>query len=196
MRDILKPALLLFIICLVVTAAMSFTYVGTKDAIAERAVLNEENARREVMADADKFEEIDDLNSITASNPEFGSIKKAFTGINDGTVIGYVFTIDSTGYGGNIRIIAGVDRDGKVTGVKVGDNTETPGLGAKASQEPFISQFSNLTATEPLKIVKGNSTKPEEIDAISGATITSKAVVKAVQAATDMASELTAKEGK
>lgn len=196
MRDILKPALSLFIICLIVTAALSFTYVGTKDVIAERAALEEENARREVLAGADKFEEIDVSGVITPANPELGMIKKAFTGINGDTAVGYVFTIDSAGYGGNIRIIAGVDKDSRVTGVKVGDNTETPGLGAKASEEPFISQFANLTITEPLRIVKGNSAKPEEIDAISGATVTSKAVVKAVQAAIDMASELTAKEGK
>lgn len=196
MREIWKTAIALFVICVITTGAMAFTYMGTKDTIIERALIDEENARREVLADAEKFEEISDLSAITASNPTYSIVKKAFKGLKGDTVIGYVFTIDSKGYGGDIRIIVGVDNDGKVTRVKVGDNKETPGLGAKASQEPFISQFTNLAATGPLQVVKNGGTKPEEIDAISGATITSRAVVKAVQAAIDMTSELTAKGGK
>jgi len=65
-----------------------------------------------------------------------------------------------------------------------------PGLGAKAKDKPFISQFEGIAPKEPLTVVKNAKTKVEEINAISGATITSRAVTKAVQAALDVNAEL------
>ena len=190
LRDLIKPTISLFLICAVVTAALAFTYVGTKDVIAGRAVQDAENARKEVLSGAEAFEPIEDFGTVTASKPELSMVKEAYKAVVGGSAAGYVFSIDSKGYGGDIRITVGIDKDGKVTGVKIGDNKETPGLGSKASEAPFMSQFDNLVPKEPLKVVKGKKAKPEEIDAISGATITSKAVVKAVQAAVDAASEI------
>lgn len=195
MGDMLKPTISLFVICAVVTAALAFTFVGTKDVIAGRAALDQENARREVLVEAEKFEAVEDLDSITAGNPELGIVKEVYRALKEDSTVGYVVSLDSKGYGGDIRITVGINQEGTITGVKIGDNKETPGLGSKAAEEPFISQFVNVTPKEELKVVKNAKTKPEEIDAISGATITSRAVVKAVQAAVDVASDLRAKEG-
>jgi len=193
--NLIKPTISLFLICAVVAAALAFTYAGTKDTIAERARLDSENARKEVLAEAEKFEAIENIDALTANNPELSIVKEAYKGYQGSSVVGYVFTVFSKGYGGDIQITIGVDKDGKITGVKIGDNSETPGLGSKASDAKFKSQLENITPKEPLKVVKGKKTKPEEIDAISGATITSKAVVKAVQAAVDAASEIGKGEG-
>jgi len=194
-REILKPAIILFSICLVITAALAFTYVGTKDIIAQRMAEDEENARKEVLAAASLFEEIKNIEDYEKNLSETGMVKTAYKGLNSGSPVGYVFALDSKGYGGNIRITVGVSSDGEVTGVKIGENKETPGLGAKAAEEPFISQFINIKPEGRLKVVKNNGTADEEIDAISGATITSKAVVKAVQAAIDMAAEISEEGG-
>lgn len=194
MRDLIKPTISLFVICLVVSAALGFTYAGTKGTIDERARLDAENARKEVLADAEKFEKVGNIDAIAKSKPELNLVQEVYKGLKGDSVSGYVFAVSSKGYGGEIKITVGIDKAGKITGVKIGENSETPGLGSKAAEEPFKSQLVNITPKEPLKVVKNSKTKPEEIDAISGATITSKAVVKAVQAAVDMAREV-AKEG-
>lgn len=194
MRDLLKPTLSLTIICLVVTAALGFTYASTSGTIAGRARLDAENARKEVLKEAEKFEKIEDISAITGGKPELEPVKEAYKALKGDAVAGYVFAASSKGYGGEIKITVGVDVTGKITGVKIGDNTETPGLGSKAAEDPFKSQLAGITPAEPLKVVKNGKAKPEEIQAISGATITSKAVTKAVQAAVDMAAVLN-KEG-
>jgi electron transport complex protein RnfG len=190
-RDIFKPAVVLFLICLVVTAALAFTYVSTKEVIAQRIAIDEENARKEVLPEADSFEIIEDFEKEMS---EAGMVKEAFKGLKAETLVGYVFAVDSKGYGGDMRVIVGITPDGEITGVKIGENNETPGLGSKAAEEPFISQFSNIEPEGPLKVVKKSKTTAEDIDAISGATTTTKAVVNAVQAALDMAAEIS-KEG-
>jgi electron transport complex protein RnfG len=195
LSDLLKPTISLFLICLIVSAALAFTYAGTKDIIADRARLDAENARREVLAEADRFEALENIDSITSKRQELNIVKEAYKAFKGDSVIGHVFVVYSKGYGGDIQITVGVNNDGKITGVKIGENNETPGLGSKASEEPFKSQFENVTPQGPLKLVKGKRAEPGEIDAISGATVTSKAVVRGVQAAVDVASEIRKGEG-
>lgn len=195
LRDIVKPTLILFIICAVVTLSLSFTNAVTKDKIAQRVRLDEENARKEVLALAESFEELENLDSILRSSPDMGLVKKAFKGLKGGETVGNVFLVESKGYGGTMVITVGIDSEGKVTGVKIGSNNETPGLGSKAKDKPFISQFTGIMPKEPLTVVKSGKTKDEEINAISGATITSNAVVKAVQASIDVNNELKKKGG-
>lgn len=188
--NMLKPAMALFLICLIVTAALAFTYNVTKDIIDQRAALDAENARKEVLAGADSFREIENIENIIGDNPDLKVIKKAYAGLQDGQVLGYVFSIACKGYGGEMNITAGIDSNGKIAGVKIGDNSETPGLGSKATNPKFLSLFKDITPKEPLKIVKGKKGKPEEINAVSGATVTSTTIVNAVQAALDMSAKL------
>lgn len=196
LRSIIKPALVLFIICFIVTAALALTYAITKDTIAERAELDAVNARREVLVDASDFKIMDNYKSFVEKNKELDIIKEVYEGIKDSSVIGYVFSVESKGYGGIMKITVGVNVKGEITGVKIGDNSETPGLGSKASDKRFLSQFINIIPSEPLKVVKAKKVKDEEIAAVSGATISSKAVTKAVQAAVDMTTILIKEGGK
>jgi electron transport complex protein RnfG len=69
--------------------------------------------------------------------------------------------------------------------VKIGENSETPGLGSKVTEDNFLVQFQGINPQNPLKVVKTEGTRPEEIDAVSGATISSRAVVSGVQAAAE-----------
>jgi len=190
LREILKPAISLFVICIVVSAALGFTYSGTKDVIEERMLLDEIAARKEVLSTAETFEADEKLDDVVKSKPELSMVKEAYKGLKGETVEGYVLTAVSKGYGGNVKVIVGVVSNKTITGVKIVEHSETPGLGAKAEKPEFLSQFVNITPKETFKVVKGNKAKTEEIDAISSATITSRAVTNAVQAAVDMAFEL------
>jgi electron transport complex protein RnfG len=194
-RDLIKPAVSLVVICIVVSAALAFTNAITTDKIKERADLDAESAKAEVLSDADRFETVEGLDELVAQNPALDIIKEAYRGFKADTLQGYVFQVSSKGYGGDISVTVGIDKDGKITGVRIGENKETPGLGAKAAEPRFKSQLENIVPGGLLKVVKGEKTKPEEIEAISGATITSKAVVKAVQAAVDAVSAIAGKGG-
>lgn len=194
LRSIIKPAFVLFVICFMVTAALSITYAITKEPIAERAKLDEENARREVLTDVNDFIPIENLDDFSGKNQKLGIIKEAYKGIKDEAVTGYVYLVESKGYGGIMKITVGVNINGEITGVKIGENSETQGLGSKTSDNKFLSQF-HSKPTEPLKVIKSEKKKNEEIVAVSGATKSSKAVTNAVQAAVDMTAELIKEEG-
>jgi electron transport complex protein RnfG len=175
----------LFLICVVVSAALGLTYSVTATKIEERSQIDAEAARIEVFKGADSFLKLDEKNDV---------ITEVYRAIKDGKTAGYVFIAVSKGYGGNINITIGIDSERKVTGIKIGDNKETPGLGSKTSNKSFLSQFLGFVAKEPLTVVKVKKTKPEEIEAVSGATISSNAVTRAVQAANEMSAELIKKE--
>lgn len=195
-RDIIKPAAVLFIICLLVTGGLAFTYSSTKDIIAERAEQEAENARKEVLASADSFEEIEGVSDTASKNASLKAVDKAYRGLKDGMIDGYVYQVITKGYGGNIKMMVGINSEGSITGVKIIEMSETPGLGSKAKEDPFALQLSGFVPQSPLSVVKGAKEKSEDIQAISGATITSKAVVEGIQAAVDFSSELIEKEGK
>ena len=94
--------------------------------------------------------------------------------------MGYTFKIAPKGYGGEIELTVGISFEGKVTGLTVGTNSETPGLGAKAqSDKNWITQFAGQPADGSLAVSKDGGT----INAITGATITSRAVTDGVNTA-------------
>ena len=193
MRDYIKPAVILFIICVVVSSALSLTNSVTAGIIKERVEADAVETRRQVLADADSFEKIDLEEYLTKSNLEkldFDAILEVYKGYSNGKFCGYAFTAETKGYGGKIKVIIGINEEGRTTGVRIIESNETPGLGSKASEEPFISQLIGILPKKPLSVVKGKKTSDDEIEAISGATITSKAMVKAVQAAIDVSAEL------
>ena len=195
MRNIIKPAFTLFIICAVIAFALAFVNLVTKDIISQRELEAAEKARMEVFSQADNFELVEYTSTVNRDKAKKGKIIEVYRSIKDKETAGYVFTVASKGYGGDIKVIAGIDMNRKITGVKIGDNKETPGLGSKASDEAFLSKFRNVIPGGAFKVVKASSTRPEEIEALSSATITTKAVVDAVQAAVDAANELINKEG-
>ena len=195
MRDIIKPTIVLFLICTIVTLALALTNYATKDAISEQVRIQEESARREVFSEAESFEEIEDLDSIIGTTDEDRLVKKAFKSIKGVEVIGKVYSVESKGYGGIISIAVGIDNSGKTTGVKIVSLSETPGLGSKVQDELFISQLVGISPKEALTVVKAGGSKEEEIDAVSGATISSKAVVEAIQSAIDTDIKLKEKGG-
>ena len=142
--------------------------------------------------DAANFQETDELieqASAAAADLEgqgFGkvSIDGAMEAVDaNGAVIGYLITSTSSeSYGGDVQIYVGITADGTITGVGFLAINETPGLGMKAKEPAFKDQF-NGRAAQTFEVTKTAASGDAQIQAISGATITSSAVTNAVNAA-------------
>ena len=97
-------------------------------------------------------------------------------------VVGWCMTVETKSYGGPLQFIAGITKDGAVKAINILSHSDTPGLGARSTEPEFYTQFNDKTQL-PLKVVKNGASNPDEIAAISGATITSTAVTDGVNAA-------------
>ena len=186
MNKIIKNTIILTVITLVSGLLLGLAYEVTKYPIAQ----SEENAKREawqaVFPDADltAFEETDvDTDVADQVIADLGidaTIDEVCT--VDGGDTGYVITAtDSEGYGGDIQVVVGITADGTVSGISFLSISETAGLGMNAQNESFYGQYVGVQ-TDHFYVSKDGG-EGEPIDAISGATITSRAVTGAVNAA-------------
>ena len=170
---------------LLIIAAVCAGLLGLVNAITEEqiAILTEQKTQasmQEVMPDASSFEEVDYTGADTT-----GLVTAANAALDaSGNVIGYVVQTEPSGFGGVIQMVTGVDASGAVTGVSIIDMSETSGLGTNAAKPAFKDQF--LGTTGDLAVTKDGGT----IDALTGATITSRAVTNGVNAAVACANNL------
>lgn len=163
----------LLIITLFAGLALGGTYALTEDAIAQQAVLTAENARKNALPEADAFEAMEVAQDA--------AVDWCYAGIANGKMIGFVCQATVQGFGGPIEVIVGMDTNQRITGVTVGGSafSETAGLGAKAKEQSFSGQFIGKQA--PLTVAKaGDAKNAQTVDAITSATITSRAVTNAV----------------
>ncbi len=166
-----SPILKMLIICMVTSFLLALTNNLTITRIEANAAAETNAAMQELLPDADSFEEV----PVTVEAPNVISMYKAANGA------GYVVTAFGQGYGGRVPAMVAFGPDGSISGVKFLANSETPGLGNKVSTEPaFAEQFAGLPAQQ-LALA--------DIDAFTGATISSKAALKAVNAATALYEE-------
>lgn len=171
-EDIIKPVGVLLAICIIIPLALSVTNKVTAKKIAELEAANSKKNMQSLI-DADNFEEC-----------ENGEITY-YAAINGGKTAAYIFTESSKGYGGDVSVMTAIKPDGTVAGVAILDvSGETPGLGQNAAKESFFSQYIGLK--KGVSVLKnGAKTENNEVDAVTGATITSTAVTRAVNAALD-----------
>ncbi len=168
MRKVMILGLKLFLLAAVAGLALGLTNMVTAGAIQEQQIKAAEAARKAVLPAAETFTE--------ATAPE--GMKDAYAGYDaSGVLTGKTGTIVAKGYGGEIEITVGIDQSGAVTGVSIGGSSfaETAGLGARAKEPWFAEQF--VGKASPIAIAKDGG----EIDAITSATITSRAVTNAVE---------------
>lgn len=172
--SIIKNALILCGITLVAGILLGLTYNVTKQPIQEQEKLQLDNALNMVLENA-HFSEVE-------KQSESKAITNVYQAKRQEEVIGYAFQLETTeGYGDKIRLVVGLSQ-GRITGIDIVKQAETPGLGAESDQPTFKNQFIGK-AIELLNLVKGEGTAAQDIDAISGATITSRAVTNAVNEA-------------
>lgn len=125
-----------------------------------------------------------DFRQVEVKNDKSGLIKEINEGSDGSNVVGYNFTVTPKGYGGLITLVVGIDKEGTVKGIKILSLSETPGLGMKSTEPAFSDQFKDKKA-DTLTVVKTAPASAGEIQAISGATITSRAVTLGVNSALD-----------
>ncbi|MDO5100017.1 MAG: RnfABCDGE type electron transport complex subunit G [Eubacteriales bacterium] len=202
MNEMIKNTLKLTLITLIAGALLGLVYMVTKEPIARQQEKLRRQAWQAVYPDAASFEEVSApaAEQITAlwqaadlADNQFNEIILAKD--EAGTTVGYVITVTSkAGYGGDIKLSFGLTADGTIRRLYLLSISETAGLGMKAKEEPFLSQF-NDQSVETLE-VKRHTGQPGDgyIDAISGATITSRAITRAVNAGRLIPSLLPANE--
>ena len=180
MNSSLKNVLCLTIITIVAGLGLGYVYEITKEPIAQM----EENTRlaayRSVFPEASGFTDVEKSLQSNVAGVDIDSAVNAQDA--SGNIIGYVINVTShEGYGGDISISMGIDSAGTVKGIEILKISETAGLGMKAKEDKFKDQFKDKAVTQ-FSYTKSGASADFEIDAISGATITTKAVTNAVNA--------------
>ena len=182
----------LFMITLISGLLLGAGYTITKKPIAAQEEKNKQEAYEAVYQGA-SFEEDSALNkSLEKFNKDLAA-GKALKAKVDGKDAGYVVSCSGKGYGGAVSIALGIDEKGEIKGIQITDcSNETPGLGQKSSDKEFNGQFVGTNASQDLNVVKdgSGSTKDGTINAITSATITSKAVTRAIDGAFQFISSL------
>jgi len=157
-ENIIKPIIVLTVICLVVSGLLAVTHSVTQpiiDASIQRAA---DASRIALLPEADSFEKVEYTDDVITE------VWKAKNGT------GFVLTGSSKGYGGQVPVTVGIDASGTITGISIGENSESAGIGKKVEETSFTDQFKGKTSADG-------------VDAISGASFSSKAVFAVVNAA-------------
>lgn len=165
----LIPALALTVIAAVVTAALAAVNAVTKDTIEKQVRDAETAARKEVVAQADRFED----KTLTTENGDIAYCE-AYEG---DTLVGYVFTVTTSGKSSGLTVMTGLAGDGSVLKVAITEQNETAGYVDKVTKDGLLD-----------RIAEKNSA---QVDATSNATRTSNGVMKGVQAALDYYKQIT-----
>jgi electron transport complex protein RnfG len=186
-KSMIKNALILFAITLVAGVLLGLVYQVTKEPIAYQDKLAQDRANQSVFAQAQTFDEVavDDAAAASVaeeySGVEILNVKEAKD--SSGTGLGYVLQVSSKGYGDFITYTVGITNEGSINGISIIKIAETPGLGMNA-EKVIAPQFVDK-ASQIFSVVKSGqlSDPATQIEAISGATITSKAVTSGVNGA-------------
>ena len=183
MKAIIKDVLILFVITLIAGAALGVVYDVTKAPIAAQEAKKKVEAQQGVFADADTFDAIElDAAILETIQTNGVTVDEAYDAKAAGAHAGYVIQATSpNGYGGNITLMVGVTADGTCNGYSLLTIAETAGLGMNAQNEEWAAQYAGKTV-EAFEVTKTGASSDNQIDAISGATITSDAVTEAVNA--------------
>jgi len=178
---ILKVGLILFAITFVTALLLGVVNYVTEDRIEELKIQATRDAMQRIVPEAADFAEetlLDDPGIVTA----------AYAAQKDGETVAHCLEVQPSGFGGVLTLIVGVDPSGKVLGVSITNHSETPGLGANAENQLFLNQYDGKTG--PFSVVKSGATQENDIEALTGATVTSKAVTTGVEAAVAYAGRL------
>ena len=172
-KEFIKLSAILCVITLVAALLLACVNNITAPRIEIASKEASQNAMKTILKEAESFEKADDY--ITR-------------GLKGNELVGYCVNVCAKGFGGDIEIMVGIGADGKVKGIEILSHSETAGLGAKATGTDFKNQFKGKNPY--LTVVKKETHSDDEITAITGATVTSRAVSDAVKTAYEMVCEL------
>ncbi|EDS77400.1 RnfABCDGE type electron transport complex subunit G [Clostridium massiliodielmoense] len=184
-KETLMLGLKLLIITAIAGLVLGWAYKITLEPINNQNIKTNNEAMNEVLPSAKEFakiaaQEVKPGEKVDKQLQKDSPVIEVNKGQNSGKVAGYAIKVGTKGYGGKIEMMVGISNGGKVEGIKILSHNETPGLGAKAPEPDFSDQYKGKEIKTPLEVVKGKASKENDIAAITGATITSKAVTKGV----------------
>lgn len=184
-KNLLAPPVVLGAICLVTTLLLSVGNAVTKDKIAQIAQQKYDEGCATVLS-ADTYEQVTNIpeNIQVSDNVTSAVIAKD----SEGNTLGACVEMSLKGYKEGLNILVGVDTNRAVTGVYLMSHQETPGLGANAAKPQFLSQFVGKTAG--VEVLVGGGQADNAIDAITGATVTSRAITNGVNKAIEFSDSL------
>ena len=162
MKKIVKLGMILAVFCVISAGCLAVVYLFTQPRIELNSKFAFINSLREVLPDANSFKEL-----------RCGE-GKVYAGMKGKERVGAAVLVEQRGYGGTISILVGIDLAGTIKGMKILNHHETPGLGAGISAPGFLKQFMGKTSKDPIE-------PKNDIEAITGATISSRAVCKGVK---------------
>ena len=179
-----KPVIALTLIAAIAGVALSGVFSMTKDTIEEQKKLAEAAAYSAVCPEAKSFSFSDEAQEVLGEDGlDVGEahINACYVGNDaDGNAVGYALSVSNKGFGGQIVMAMGLTTEGEIISISFTELNETAGLGMKAAEPDFRDQFGGKSGF--LKLVKGATAAEDEISAISGASVTSNAVINAVNA--------------
>lgn len=163
--SIIKPTVVLLCICIIIPLALAVTNAVTSDRITELERKNTEFTMAALIKADEYTEKTFDKGGFTY-----------YEAVKDGKTVAYIFKTAAKGYGGDVSVMTALSPDGKISNLAILDvSSETPGLGQNASKKEFYGQFKDKTDKVAIT----------DIDTVTGATITSKAVTAAVNEAVE-----------
>lgn len=172
--------IVLTVICVVSGAILGLVNSWTEPVIQEQSELAKQKALQTALSTATEFRPETALLKEVELDGTTG-IVELYRGFRNEQPEGFVFIVDQQGYASVIRMAVGVTQEGNLAGLNVINQGETPGLGAKVTNENFLNQraFREATVDRQLAVTKDQG----EVEAITSATISSRAVVRGVNAA-------------
>lgn len=182
-KDVFIPTISLFIICVIITAALAFTNAVTATKIAENEAQSQQESMTIVCPDAEKFELLTETED--GSTIYVGTVGEESEDVLK--IVGYAISTVANGYGGQVKVMTGIDANGEIINIDVYYNDdETPGLGKNTSNEDFTSRFKGLVTSDKIVVDKDYSGEGQKVDAVTSSTISSRAVIDAVNTACDI----------
>ena len=172
-KEYISPILVLVVICFVTTFLLAFTYGVTAPIIAENTAKAASEARMELLPEGDNFSDAGADLFVLEEGKVYAT--EVYTADNGA---GMVVTVKSNSYGGVLTAMVGINKDGEITGVKVTEHADTPGVGTKAHAAEHLSQYEGLTELGS-DVIKSDPS----VQHVTGASVSSGAVHKAVYCA-------------
>lgn len=183
--DLLRLSVTLFLIAGIMALMVAFINNITAPEILKRNELQTKDALSSVMTDATLFNAYQlDFDNVVSADGKDVAVHGAWAALKDAKQIGVCVKVAPKGYGGDIEMIVAVDMDGKVVNSQIISMSETSGIGTKINDESFLSQF--------IGKIKGITAGTDEnsIQTVSGATKSSKAYLRGINAALDVTSKV------
>ena len=165
-NKLFKPIVVLVIICIVITGALAATNSVTDPIIDEATRVAQQKARTELLPEAEDFEPV--------TGVEVENVSDIYASTND---VGVIITSSAKGYGGDVVVMTAFNPDGTIKQIKVTEQAETKGIGSKVVATPsYWENYMGLDASDALVL-------NEDVDAVTSATISSTALINAVNSA-------------